>query len=195
MAGGPSSPCIFCEIARSSSTSTTLLHTDDKVVAFQDIKPSAFRLKTRKIAYRRQSIQRPLSYSSLIDFSSTFHLSGVPCFILFGQLILILLNRHYLVIPVEHIATVKDLKRRTEDVSLVNHMLDVGQTLLKRDAPQSEQHRFGFHQPPFNSVNHLHLHCLALPFIPKWKHMKYLSLGPLGGFIEAEKLLEKIKPL
>ncbi|KAK3039471.1 hypothetical protein RJ639_028053 [Escallonia herrerae] len=145
MAGGASSPCVFCEIARSSSTSTTLLHTDDKVVAFQDIKPSAF--------------------------------------------------RHYLVIPVEHIATVKDLKRRTEDVSLVNHMLDVGQTLLNRDAPQSEQYRFGFHQPPFNSVNHLHLHCLALPFIPKWKHMKYLSLGPLGGFIEAEKLLEKIKPL
>ncbi|KAK2969440.1 hypothetical protein RJ640_012840 [Escallonia rubra] len=156
MAGGASSPCIFCEIARSSSTSTTLLHAvrslsflhckhDDKVVAFQDIKPSAF--------------------------------------------------RHYLVIPVEHIATVKDLKRRTEDVSLVNHMLDVGQTLLNRDAPQSEQYRFGFHQPPFNSVNHLHLHCLALPFIPKWKHMKYLSLGPLGGFIEAEKLLEKIKPL
>ncbi|EOY24352.1 hypothetical protein QQP08_009928 [Theobroma cacao] len=146
MAGAtsPSQPCIFCQIAR-GSTSTPLLHADDKVVAFQDIKPSAF--------------------------------------------------RHYLVIPVEHIPTVRDLQRRNEDYALVSHMLNVGQTLLRRDAPQSNQYRFGFHQPPLNSVHHLHLHCLALPFIPRWKHVKYLSLGPLGGFIEAEKLLEKIKPL
>ncbi|KAF6140403.1 hypothetical protein GIB67_013172 [Kingdonia uniflora] len=135
--------CLFCEIAR-SSTSTPLLHTDDKVVAFQDINPSAF--------------------------------------------------RHYLVIPVSHISTVKDLRRRMEDYDLANHMLNVGKSLLYKDAPNSKQYRFGFHKPPFNSVNHLHLHCFALPFIPRWKHVKYMSLGPLGGFIEAEKLLEKIKP-
>ncbi|KAJ9706898.1 hypothetical protein PVL29_002054 [Vitis rotundifolia] len=87
---GASSPCIFCQIAR-SYTSTTLLHSDDKVVAFQDINPSAF--------------------------------------------------RHYLVIPVEHIATVKDLQRRAEDYSLVGHMLNVGQTLLHRDAPHSMEYR------------------------------------------------------
>lgn len=144
MAAALSSPCTFCEIAR-HSTSTTLLHQDDKVVAFQDINPSAF--------------------------------------------------RHYLVIPIAHIPTVKDLRRRSEDFSLVGHMLDVGQNLLQRDAPHAKHYRFGFHQPPFNSVNHLHLHCFALPFIPRWKAIKYLSLGPFGGFIEAEKLLEKIKPL
>ncbi|KAK9052326.1 hypothetical protein SSX86_028955 [Deinandra increscens subsp. villosa] len=135
--------CIFCQIARSSTT-TTLLHADEKVVAFQDINPSAF--------------------------------------------------RHYLVIPVEHIATVKDLQRRTEDYSLVSHMLNVGQTLLSQDAPTSIRYRFGFHQPPFNSVNHLHLHCFALPYTPRWRKVKYLSLGPLGGFIEADKLLERLKP-
>ncbi|KAK1274343.1 14 kDa zinc-binding protein [Acorus gramineus] len=135
--------CVFCQIAR-SSTSTTLLYNDERVVAFRDINPSTF--------------------------------------------------RHYLVVPVEHIPTVKDLKRRTEDHLLVSHMLNVGQTLLQRDAPGPWIHRFGFHQPPMNSVNHLHLHCLALPFIPRWKRLKYLSLGSLGGFIEADKLLEKIKP-
>ncbi|KAI7987222.1 Bifunctional adenosine 5'-phosphosulfate phosphorylase/adenylylsulfatase HINT4 [Camellia lanceoleosa] len=75
-------------------------------------------------------------------------------------------DRHYLVVPVEHIPTVKDLQRRTEDFSLVSHMLNVGQNLLHRDAPQSK-HRFGFHQPPLNSVNHLHLHCFALPYTPR----------------------------
>nr|XP_043616983.1 bifunctional adenosine 5'-phosphosulfate phosphorylase/adenylylsulfatase HINT4 [Erigeron canadensis]XP_043616984.1 bifunctional adenosine 5'-phosphosulfate phosphorylase/adenylylsulfatase HINT4 [Erigeron canadensis] len=143
MAGATSS-CIFCQIARSSSSSTTILHADDKVVAFPDINPSSF--------------------------------------------------RHYLVIPVEHIATVKDLRRTTEDHTLVNHMFNVGQMLLSRDAPNSIQYRFGFHQPPFNSVNHLHLHCMALPYVPRWRRIKYSSLGPLGGFIEAHKLLERLKP-
>ncbi|GMY30019.1 bifunctional adenosine 5'-phosphosulfate phosphorylase/adenylylsulfatase HINT4 [Fagus crenata] len=143
MAGAASASCIFCQIVN-KSTSTTLLHTDEKVVAFQDIKPAAV--------------------------------------------------RHYLVIPVEHIPTVRNLKRRIEDYSLVTHMLEVGQTLLRRDAPQYTQYRFGFHQPPLNSVNHLHLHCLALPYTPRWKCVKYLSLGSLG-FLEAEKLLEKLKPL
>ncbi|TKY70834.1 Histidine triad nucleotide-binding protein 3 [Spatholobus suberectus] len=142
MAGATSS-CVFCAIA-TKSTSNTLLHSDDKVVVFQDINPSAF--------------------------------------------------RHYLVVPVAHIPTVKDLQRKTDDYSLVSHMLDVGKMLLHRDAPQCQQYRFGFHQPPLNSVNHLHLHCLALPYTPRWRYIKYLSFGPLG-FIEAEKFLEKIKPL
>ncbi|KAF9601948.1 hypothetical protein IFM89_024282 [Coptis chinensis] len=137
---GGGSACLFCQIAR-SSTSTHLLHTDDKVVAFQDIKPAAF--------------------------------------------------RHYLVIPVEHISTVKDLQRRTEDYNLGIAIYPcIVWNFIKE---QLCQPRFGFHQPPFNSVNHLHLHCLALPFSPRWKHLKYMSMGPLG-FIEAEKLLEKIKP-
>ncbi|KAJ6806035.1 bifunctional adenosine 5'-phosphosulfate phosphorylase/adenylylsulfatase HINT4 [Iris pallida] len=73
-------------------------------------------------------------------------------------------------------------------------MLNVGQSLLHKDATEPKLYRFGFHQPPFNSVNHLHLHCFTLPFIPRWKQLKYMSLGP-WGFIEAEKLLARIKPL
>ncbi|OAY81234.1 Histidine triad nucleotide-binding protein 3 [Ananas comosus] len=171
MASAAVDSCIFCPIAR-GSTSTTLLYAvkslfsplfplkfgpkltsfftfraliqDEKVVAFPDVNPSAF--------------------------------------------------RHYLVIPVEHISTVNHLQRTAEDYQLVNHMLRVGKDLLRRDAPDSVQYRFGFHQPPFNSVNHLHLHCLALPFIPSWRKVKYMPLGPFRGFIEAEKLLNRIKP-
>ncbi|KMZ65537.1 hypothetical protein ZOSMA_31G01250 [Zostera marina] len=137
-------PCVFCQIANhSSSTRTDLLYSDENVIAFRDIKPSAF--------------------------------------------------RHYLVIPVHHIPTTRDLHRGPEDFQLVSHMLNVGQNLLFKDAPASKV-KFGFHQPPFNSVNHLHLHCLALPFIPRWKCIKYWALGSHCGFLEAKKLLERINP-
>ncbi|KAG2567682.1 bifunctional adenosine 5'-phosphosulfate phosphorylase/adenylylsulfatase HINT4-like [Panicum virgatum] len=137
--------CVFCDIARRAPSSTTaLLYSDDRVVAFRDINPSAF--------------------------------------------------RHFLVIPIDHIPTVNSLRRTKDDHQLVSHMVRVGKDLLNQDAPNSEEHRFGFHQPPFNSVDHLHLHCLALPFMPSWRQVKYTPLGPLGGFIEAEKLLERIKP-
>ncbi|XP_028556985.1 bifunctional adenosine 5'-phosphosulfate phosphorylase/adenylylsulfatase HINT4 isoform X3 [Dendrobium catenatum] len=39
---GSAQLCLFCQIAR-SSTSTHLLYTDDQVSAFPDINPSAFR--------------------------------------------------------------------------------------------------------------------------------------------------------
>ncbi|KAL8521014.1 hypothetical protein ACS0TY_011525 [Phlomoides rotata] len=96
------SSCIFCQIAR-SSTSTTLLHKDDKIVAFQDINPSAF--------------------------------------------------RHYLVIPIEHIPTVNDLQRRSQDFSLVSHMLNVGQSLLQRDAPHAKHYRHCFSPSSLNQNN------------------------------------------
>ncbi|CAA6656139.1 unnamed protein product [Spirodela intermedia] len=141
MAGADVRPCVFCQIAQ-SSTSTTLLYRDDRIVVFQDINP-----------------------------------------------------RHYLSVPINHIATVNDLRRTTEDYELVKHMLKVGQNLLSQDAPQSTLHRYiWFPYPPFNSVDHLHLHCLALPFIPSWRWIKYTSLGPLPGFIEVEEFLERIKP-
>ncbi|KAJ4832313.1 Bifunctional adenosine 5'-phosphosulfate phosphorylase/adenylylsulfatase hint4 [Turnera subulata] len=166
MAGAPSQ-CVFCQKA-SNPTPATLLHSDDKVIAFQDIRPAAFSVCVRPPAFDEFSADLPLCNPRNAAFW------------------------HYLVIPVQHIPTVNDLRRGEEDYALVSHMLGVGRTLLQRDAPQAK-HRFGFHQPPFNSVDHLHLHCFGLPFTPKWKFVKYLSLGPLG-FIEAEKLLEKIKP-
>ncbi|XP_022882219.1 bifunctional adenosine 5'-phosphosulfate phosphorylase/adenylylsulfatase HINT4 [Olea europaea var. sylvestris] len=159
---GAVSSCIFCQIAR-SATSTTLLHKDDRVVAFQDINPSAFR--------------------SLSNFSH-FHLFSV-CLI--GGLSIT-------PPPPFHPPPPKG-GQRSKDFLLVSHMLNVGQNLVQRDAPHAKRYRFGFHQPPLNSVNHLHLHCFALPFIPRWKRVKYSSLGPFGGFIEADKLLDRIKPL
>lgn len=37
-------------------------------------------------------------------------------------------------------------------------------TTLVNDQKTSQRRRYGFHIPPFNSINHLHLHCLQEPF-------------------------------
>ncbi|KAI5062285.1 hypothetical protein GOP47_0022824 [Adiantum capillus-veneris] len=100
--------------------------------------------------------------------------------------------RHYLVIPKEHIPTVKQLCKGEEHYALVQHMLKTGDTLMHRDAPAAVEYRFGFHRPPFNSVNHLHLHCMALPFHSRWRAFKYLPLGRWGGYIDANELLQKL---
>jgi len=71
-------------------------------------------------------------------------------------------EHHYLVIPKKnnpHISNVKQLS--SNDIDLVNYMKDQGVQLLESKGVDIEQALFGFHWPPFNTVNHLHLHCIA----------------------------------
>lgn len=102
--------------------------------------------------------------------------------------------RHYLVIPVSHVGDVNSLQRGQADYQLVKRMVEVGRELLQRDAPEGGTHRFGFHRPPFNSVDHLHLHCLAPPYAAWWTQFKYFPLGRWGAFLDAEALLAKLRP-
>lgn len=138
--------CPFCLLAQGvpAGGTSSLLYQDDKIVAFQDINPSAY--------------------------------------------------RHYLVVPRQHIPTIIELRKGEDHYALVQHMLKTGEMLLDRDAPSSPKHRFGFHRPPFNSVSHLHLHCIALPYHSKWREFKYSSLGGWGGFVEAHDVLGKLHP-
>ncbi|ORZ20331.1 scavenger mRNA decapping enzyme C-term binding-domain-containing protein [Absidia repens] len=84
---------------------------------------------------------------------------------------------HLLVIPRKHIGTVKNLEKK--DIPLLQKMIGLGQQLLKEQGYQidddKEQFRLGFHAPPFNSVNHLHMHVIGLPFKNGWRKWKYMS--------------------
>jgi len=80
-------------------------------------------------------------------------------------------STHLLVIPREHIESVKSLNR--EDVGLVTAMRDVGNEALTLLKVSTDQRLSGFHIPPFTSVAHIHLHCFGLPFNNTLSRLKY----------------------
>ena len=77
---------------------------------------------------------------------------------------------HILVCPRSHVEDCTSLSL-AEERELVVHMRNVGQTLLSQLAPGADT-VLGFHVPPFTSVPHLHLHCLALPWSASWRSVK-----------------------
>jgi hypothetical protein len=69
-------------------------------------------------------------------------------------------------------------------------MLSVGRALVEEAAPGAAT-QYGYHLPPFNSVDHVHLHCFALPFAPAWKEWKYKSPAACHlWYLPAEVLLQ-----
>mmetsp|Transcript_33890 Transcript_33890/g.59072 ORF Transcript_33890/g.59072 Transcript_33890/m.59072 type:complete len:190 (+) Transcript_33890:968-1537(+) len=74
---------------------------------------------------------------------------------------------HILVVSRRHISDVLSLK--PEDIELVDHMRRTGLQLLQERCPEAE-YRFGFHIPPMHSIEHLHMHCIALPYYDKVGH-------------------------
>lgn len=94
---------------------------------------------------------------------------------------------HLLVIPRTHIANVQSLTHK--DVELVRQMQALGNkaldlvsdaatTTTTTTTTDAAERRFGFHIPPIRSVDHLHLHCLQLPFRNRYKAIKYRVAEP-----------------
>ncbi|EKM77985.1 hypothetical protein AGABI1DRAFT_76327 [Agaricus bisporus var. burnettii JB137-S8] len=78
---------------------------------------------------------------------------------------------HVQVVPRKHIESVHSLKK--EDVALLRSMRAIGNKILDDHNVNFAMRKMGFHIPPFNSVNHLHLHVQALPYSPSYKAIKY----------------------
>lgn len=71
-------------------------------------------------------------------------------------------NFHALVIPKQYIKSVYSLT--SNDIKLVQDMRQMGLDLLEKELPQAlkdEDYILCYHIPPFNSVDHLHMHVLA----------------------------------
>ncbi|EPQ54171.1 HIT-like protein [Gloeophyllum trabeum ATCC 11539] len=78
---------------------------------------------------------------------------------------------HLQVIPKKHIDSVRSLRK--EHIALVRSMGEIGHRVLDALNVPAISRRLGFHIPPFNSVDHLHLHVQALPYKPQARRLKY----------------------
>jgi len=78
---------------------------------------------------------------------------------------------HFQVIPKTHIVSVKEL--RTSDAALVRTMEEIGHKLLDDLDVPPLMRRMGFHIPPYNSLDHLHLHVQGLPYKSLARASKY----------------------
>ncbi|TFK73227.1 HIT-like protein [Pluteus cervinus] len=83
-------------------------------------------------------------------------------------------THHILLIPKRHISSVRTLL--PSDVELLRNMQNIGHGVFDRLTVESAHglpNRMGFHIPPFNSVDHLHLHLHALPYLSYTREKKY----------------------
>ncbi|TDH00408.1 hypothetical protein EPR50_G00188010 [Perca flavescens] len=98
---------------------------------------------------------------------------------------------HYLVVPIQHIHSCLSLRRG--HIGLVKRMAEMGKTVLHdQGVTDMKDIRLGFHQPPFTSVDHLHLHVLA-PSSQISKHMQYKFIPRTSRFVTEECLQKHLK--
>ncbi|KAJ1973832.1 hypothetical protein H4R33_006906 [Dimargaris cristalligena] len=96
---------------------------------------------------------------------------------------------HCLVIPKSHIGPVSALGPQNR--GLIKEMVDAGNEMLESKGYSVKQRRLGFHRPPFNSVTHLHLHCIGLPITNVLMRTLFPSFN-CRWFYHADRLLNKL---
>ncbi|KAF8604496.1 HIT-like protein [Ceratobasidium sp. AG-I] len=78
-------------------------------------------------------------------------------------------QHHLLVITRSHVESVKTLTKA--DIPMCDEQRHV--ILSCCCAQTNPPLRFGFHIPPFNSVDHIHLHVQGLPYLNTYREKKY----------------------
>lgn len=66
---------------------------------------------------------------------------------------------HLLAIPKIHIDSINVLN--SSHIALVEKLIGQGEATLKELGADTNDILFGFHCPPFNSISHVHLHCIS----------------------------------
>ncbi|CAM9592600.1 unnamed protein product [Pylaiella littoralis] len=92
-------------------------------------------------------------------------------------------KQHILVIPKKHISTVGDLVEA--DTAVLDRMKSVADGLLKCDASDIQ---YSFHIPPWNSIDHLHLHAFETPFLSWWQELRFSQGKPWCASFERVRI-------
>ena len=97
---------------------------------------------------------------------------------------------HLLVIPKEHIDNINSLNE--SHLELLDLMKTNALNYIKKTNPDINENDiiFGFHTPPFNSINHLHMHCILPPFKNYYYYFvnTYLMMTTLDNLIDDIKI-------
>jgi diadenosine tetraphosphate (Ap4A) HIT family hydrolase len=98
---------------------------------------------------------------------------------------------HLLVLPIEHLPDPKSLL--SVHSSTVRAMEKLGKRVLDNQGAPLSDMRLGFHWPPFHSIEHLHMHCLApvsnMGFFNKMVHYRPDS----WAFVTSEWLINHLE--
>lgn len=68
-------------------------------------------------------------------------------------------RHHYLIVTRKHIRSAKHLTM--DHKSVVENLVQIAKQVLTEKGADLSDVRFGFHWPPFNSIQHLHLHAIS----------------------------------
>jgi len=102
---------------------------------------------------------------------------------------------HALIIPKVFVGSIFDVQPQTKDIDDMRETYDMALRLLQTHQPKAFQegdYRLVYHVPPFNSVNHLHLHVLA-PVSEMSFYYKYIKYLPFTRWcISMDNVMERL---
>eukprot|EP01038_Epipyxis_sp_PR26KG_P005905 gene5905-8148_t len=100
---------------------------------------------------------------------------------------------HLLITPRVHIKNASSLQS-SQDIELIENMVKVGKTALENFGINENDAQFCFHIPPWNSIDHLHLHAIGNLSSMTWMgFLKYNSWGYFPWCKSAQNIIDELK--
>eukprot|EP00842_Homolaphlyctis_polyrhiza_P002962 jgi/Hompol1/3667/HPOL_003316-RA len=95
---------------------------------------------------------------------------------------------HVLLVPKKHIKSISQLTAK--DIPMLAEMKMHATQLLADLGVEEKDRQLGFHQPPFSTVGHLHLHCLGGPITSMFSFLYSWSFI----WMPLDSLIAKLQP-